>query len=320
MWNLVVVGFMMIASMGTGMGTLSANQNVRSVSPTDVITGYVDGTVETERGPIEVPANPARVVTLSEYALDTAVSLGVLPVGAVASTGMDGVAPYIAESVPGIKIVGAKGEVDVDAVSALKPDLILASWQTDDALYASLSEIAPTIVPPSIEEGEFSDLRGWEYDVLVYGHALGKAEETALALQELHERTDAVRDGAGQSLAGESAVVIQWTEVGPMILGPGHFSSVQLQRVGFLPVSNGQAEPLSIEELSRIDAEWLFIAPVGEEGEKAYEIAREETLERDIPAVRKGQVVMVDGSLWTSTAGPIAANLVLDDIEKSLGD
>jgi iron complex transport system substrate-binding protein len=129
-----------------------------------------------------------------------------------------------------------------------------------------------------------------------------------------------VRDGAEQGLASESAAVIQWTGDGPVMLDPGHFSSVQLQRVGFSPVRYDEVEPLSLEDLSRLEADWLFIAPVGQAGEATYEVAREDAMFEMIPAVRKGNLVLVDGSLWTSTAGPIAANLVLDDIGKSLGD
>lgn len=291
---LVVLGGAMLPAHG---------QEAMPVTPADVVDEYTPGEVMTEHGPVSVPGSPERVVTLSEYALDTAVATGVVPVGAIATAGQDGVASYIASEVPDVTIVGRAGDIDVEAIRELEPDLILASWQTDDELYAELTRISPTIVPPSIEEGTPNELRGWEYDVLVYAHALGKADEAATDLQGMHDRVTALREGVAQPLAGHSAAVVSWTADGPDVLTSDEFSSVQLYRAGFVPVAESQTGQMSPEELALIDVDWLFIA-YADDGR--------------VPDFDGVVVVMVDFSLWASAAGPIAANLVLDDIEKAV--
>jgi iron complex transport system substrate-binding protein len=290
---------------------MSAGQ-MTPATATDVVRGYRPGVVVTAHGPIEVPEKPARVVTLSEYALDTAVAVGVTPVGAIASAGHDGVAPYIADQVPDITVVGRAGQIDVKVIRALEPDLILASWQTDDALYAELSAMAPTIVPPDITEPGFDELRGWEYDVLVYAHALGRSDEAAVQLEATHKRAKAIRNDAASVVNDQRAVVVQWTSDGPLPLTTGTFSSVQLYRAGFSPVDGVLGTRISPDDLAALDADWLFIAPLGADGEAAYREAAEGL---DLGETR---VVVVDGAVWTSAAGPIAANLTLDDIEHAI--
>ena len=39
---------------------------------------------------------------------------------------------------------------------------------------------------------------------------------------------------------------------------------------------------------------------------------------RELTAVKNGRVIPVDGSLWTSLGGPLAALRILDDVERLL--
>jgi iron complex transport system substrate-binding protein len=167
-------------------------------------------------------------------------------------------------------------------------------------------------VPPGIAEPGFDELRGWEYDVLVYAHALGKAEDAAGLLQDAHDRARTIREERSSAVTGQRAVIVQWTAEGPVLLGPDTFSSVQLYRAGFSPVENAPVGPTSVAGVADLDADWLFIAPVGKEGQAAY---REASVGLD-PGDMK--VVVVDGAVWASSAGPIAAELILDDIERAL--
>ncbi len=145
---------------------------------------------------------------------------------------------------------------------------------------------------------------------MVYAHALGKAKEAAVLLQEAHDRASSIRAADSSVVTGQRAVIVQWTGDGPVVLGPGTFSSVQLYRAGFSPVESAPGGPTSVATLSRLDADWLFIAPVGDDGQAAYEAAADEL---DLDETR---IVVVDGAVWASAAGPIAANLIIDDIER----
>ncbi len=105
-------------------------------------------TLETAYGDVEVADNPVRVVTLYEGALDAALAAGVTPVGAVTTRGGDNVAQYVtdylnAHELAHPEIVGVVREINIEAVLAQQPDLILAAAQLPEEQYQLLSQIAP---------------------------------------------------------------------------------------------------------------------------------------------------------------------------------
>src|SRR5690625_2160066 len=124
--------------------------------------------LETAFGTVTLSGQPERVVVLDEGALDTALSVGIQPIAALASRGGKDVADYLQEYLTEpIDIVGTVREPNIEAIFRLKPDLILASSETNDALYGKLSRIAPTIVPD--RENTFTD---WKTTVRLFAEAL----------------------------------------------------------------------------------------------------------------------------------------------------
>jgi len=98
-------------------------------------------TVEHAMGESEVPEEPERVVVLDTGELDSAVSLGVTPVGAVEAVPGEGFPSYL-EGVEGVEIVGTIEEPNLETISTLEPDLILSSNLRHEGIYDQLSQIA----------------------------------------------------------------------------------------------------------------------------------------------------------------------------------
>src|SRR5690625_4813313 len=83
--------------------------------------------IDTAFGQVEVPVAAQRVVVLDEGALDTALSVGVQPIAALASRGGTDVADYLQQYVTEpIEIVGTVCEPNIEAICRLRPDLIFA--------------------------------------------------------------------------------------------------------------------------------------------------------------------------------------------------
>jgi iron complex transport system substrate-binding protein len=82
--------------------------------------------------------------------------------------------------------------------------------------------------------------------------------------------------------------------------------------------SSPHSDPLSLENLDRVDADRLFLAAFGTDGAAALEGARSNPAFTRLKAVGTDDVRVVDGSVWSSASGPIAAELVMDDIERAL--
>src|SRR5690554_113287 len=283
--------------------------------------------VETANGPVEVPESPERIVTLYEGALDAALATGQLPVAAVTTRGGDGVARYIEAHLdvhhPGteLAIVGVVREINLEAVLAQRPDLILAAPQLSAEQYALLSRIAPTVVP----EARPLAADNWEAEARLFGEALGQADAMEAAIAEVHERSAALAEALEEADALGSANLIRWMPQGPMVMSERLFTSgliaeagLDLSDAGLVRDGVVHSDTLSLENLSRLDGDWLFLATLNEEGQEALDAARRSPAFARLPAVAADRVVPVDGQLWTSANGPLAALAILDELEAAL--
>jgi iron complex transport system substrate-binding protein len=102
-------------------------------------------TVEHAMGATEIPERPERVVVLDTGELDSALSLGVTPVGAVTTAVSEEFLSYLAEDAEGVEVVGTIAEPNLEAIAALQPDLILNPAVYGQEQHDRLAQIAPTL-------------------------------------------------------------------------------------------------------------------------------------------------------------------------------
>ncbi|MFE4513866.1 ABC transporter substrate-binding protein [Kitasatospora sp. NPDC056783] len=266
--------------------------------------------IDTAFGAVEVPAEAKRVVALNDTSLDTAMSLGVTPVGTSSSRGGTTAPAYL--KADGIPLVATVKEPNIEAILKATPDLILASSGIEKAQYDKLSAVAPTIVPKAGD---------WRSVLAVYGDALGHKDDLSAKLDALDKR--AAKAGEGKT---GSAVVMRWMPNGPIVMNTTNMPGDLLKKAGAttMPIADGlgaqpHSDPLSLENLNKADADRLFVATLNAEGEKALETARTQEAFNRLKAVGANQLMGVDGQVWSSSSGPIAAEKVIQDIEKAFG-
>lgn len=277
--------------------------------------------LDTAFGEVEVNDDPQRVVTLYEGALDASLTAGITPLGAIATRGGQQVANYLRDQVPDIQMVGLAGETNLEAVVALSPDLILASPRLPEAQYALLSQVAPTVVPPS--SGFSPD--AWRDEAQLFGEALGREQQINEALEAVDQRAEELKARIDAEGEAPSTHLVRWMPQGPLVMSTKLFSTGMLSAAGFVVEDSGlvadqrpHSDPLSLEALPEIDGDWLFLATLNEDGLEALETASQSEAFRRLDVVQRDRVVAVDGQLWTSASGPLAAQAVLDDIEKAV--
>lgn len=159
-------------------------------------------TVDTRFGPVTIAEPPKRVVALGWSDAETALALGVRPVGASdwLAFGGKGVGPWaegLYEQAP--TLLGTT-EIDYEAVAALQPDLILNTRSdNDEKKHETLSKIAPTIGAPKdvIPYGT-----SWRQQVELVAKALGKVSEGAEVIADLDAKF-----AANEKFDGRTAVV-----------------------------------------------------------------------------------------------------------------
>ncbi|NWO08143.1 MAG: ABC transporter substrate-binding protein [Alteromonadaceae bacterium] len=280
-------------------------------------------TVESSFGPVTIEGQPERVVTLYEGALDASVAVGANTVGAVITRGGSDVADYIQPETGHIAIVGAPAETNIEAVIAARPDLILAAPRTSEQQYQLLSRVAPVVVStvPMFQPDS------WVQETELFAQALGREAAGQAVIDKVENRIAEVRQLVEATIPEDrrDATLVRWMPQGPLVMAEGLFSASILQAAGFEVTDNNlvkegrpHSEPLSLENLSRMDQNWVVLATLNEDGEKALESARKSPAFERLNAVQNEQVISVSGQLWTSASGPLAALAILDDIEKAV--
>ncbi len=266
-----------------------------------------------EKGETAVPAEPKRVITLDTPILDTAVFLGVTPVGAVRTAVAEGLPAYLGERAEGIELVGTIGAPNLEAIAALDPDLIISSVLRDDELYDKLSAIAPTVF--TIGPGTT-----WREDFLVIGNALGRPDAAAAAMADFEARADEI--AADLDLAGVRASIVRFLPEQTRVYGPDSFSGSVLRAAGLsappLDFNEFAITYLSAEQIEMADADIIFSTTYGEPGETTRSSVT--ALWGNLAAVRDGCQFEVSDDTWMLAIGLNGANAILDDLERLLAD
>ena len=280
-------------------------------------------TLDTAYGDVEVEGTPERIVTLYEGALDASLAAGITPLGAVTTRGGDNVAEYVeahlGEDRPAI--MGVVREINIEAVLAQQPDLILAPAQLPDEQYQLLSRIAPTVVPHS--QPLAAD--NWKAEARLYGEALNREDAIEDAINAVDQRTSALAEALADANVSGTAFLVRWMPGGPMVMSENLIATGLLEQVG-LDVQGADligergvhSDVLSLENLSQVDGDWLFLATLNEDGQAALDSAKQSPAFTRLNVVQQEQVVPVNGQLWSSANGPLAAQAILDDIEAAL--
>ncbi|MEV5597437.1 iron-siderophore ABC transporter substrate-binding protein [Streptomyces sp. NPDC052496] len=267
---------------------------------------------------VEVPAKPAKVVALSELDLDSALALGVEPIGLTAGRGQQGAPGYLAGRAQDIPVVGAVTGPDIEKVLRAKPDVILAGQLADRKVLQQLKAVAPTVVT-------FGKDKDWKKALDLTGRVLGKQNEAKSFLTGYESRVAGLKKKLGPN-AGATVSVARYSAKGTAVMQQGVFISDVLKDLGFKRpgIQNdrgqGHSTPISDEDIRQIDADWLFIGTLAAKGKDAdlFTELKTKPAYRQLGAVRDGHATEIDGSKWTSLGGGLAALSVLDDIEKAM--
>ncbi|PTU00717.1 ABC transporter substrate-binding protein, partial [Pseudomonas sp. HMWF031] len=176
--------------------------------------------------------------------------------------------------------------------------------------------IAPTVIP------KVGSLDDWLASFRLYALALDKQAMAEERLKDFDHQVESLR----QSIAtGQSATVLRLNPQGPILMSAQVFAGQILASLGFLPnelaVSlkhRPHSDILSLENLTKADADWIFLATLNADGDKALDEVSGQPVFAQLKAVKDGHVVSVDGQVWSSSAGYMAAERILADIAKAL--
>lgn len=271
-------------------------------------------TVDHEFGSTTFTDPPRRAVSLDTQALtDHLVALGLTPVG---STQFDSSIQFPFSIVLEGKLdpariadVGFNGDPNLEAIAALRPDLIVGYVYSFAEAAEQIQAIGPTIA--------FSDGTSWQEILDTLATVLDRRDLHDEWIARIDEGVERVRSVA----AGRSVGVITANENGTFFISDENYdTSALLVRAGM--TVQGADNPkedfgngvliLSGELLGEITADEIVVVtyePDPAERENAFE---RNPLWAQLPAVRAGRVHVIDGSSWNNF-GPIALVAMLDE-------
>ncbi|MFJ9141743.1 ABC transporter substrate-binding protein [Streptomyces griseus] len=278
-------------------------------------------TVETPMGDVQVKEAPERVVVLDTAELDSALTLGVKPVGATHADVTSGFLNYLPkDQLSGIKDVGQMMTPNLEAIAALKPDLILTSKIRHGDKYDELSKIAPTVMTENTGYP-------WKENFQLHAEALGKQTEAKMVTDDYANHVaDVTKALGGKDKAAATEVnMVRFVEGADIrIYGRKNYIATILADVGLgRPAITDQAKDgfsydVSPEKIDLADADVVFHSTYGDPKKSKETETTGSGLWKNMDAVKNGKVFAVDDQLWIQGIGYTAADKILGELHQNL--
>ncbi|MEM7061916.1 MAG: iron-siderophore ABC transporter substrate-binding protein [Cyanobacteria bacterium P01_B01_bin.77] len=303
--------------MGTGAMIVSACAGKAQTDKQSPISTSETKQIQHAFGTTEVVVNPSRIAVLDYFTVEALMVLGVQPIAAPAII-VDNLL-HLPPAENEIVDVGNPREPSLERLTALKPDLILATkLSIEEDTYGVLSRIAPTIV---FDNDGFTE---WQELTQLCAEVMGKEAEAARLKAEYEARLQAFRSQLDTSQIQVS--VASFTNEQISAFSKETFIGTVLEAAGLSrppkQMEDGDTPmiPTSLELLNEIDGDVLFVmkpqsqTDIAADVRAALEKIKANPLWNKLNVVQANQVYEVD-AYWFGM-GYIAANLVLDDLTK----
>ncbi|MFC4099143.1 ABC transporter substrate-binding protein [Paenibacillus xanthanilyticus] len=287
---------LILSACGSNNNTNSAPDEVQSATMT----------YQSETGPIEVPANPQRVIALSGFPGDV-LSLGVNVVGVDSWSKAN---PTFEEQLKDVQEVSAE---NLETIIDLKPDLIIGlnSIKNID----KLSEIAPTV---TYTWGKLDYLT----QHLEIGKLLNKEKEAKAWIDDFKKRAQAIGEDV-RAKVGEDATVSVFETYEKEIFAFGdHFgrgTEILYQEMKLkMPeklkqfISETGYNTISAEVLPEYAGDFIVLSKYS----TADHAFQETETYKNIPAVQNNRVFELDGRS-SSYTDPVTLDMQLDIFKKA---
>lgn len=186
--------------LGTGMvltgcsaGTTDEKEQTSQDQSTADDASKETRTVMTDKGEVEIPVHPEKIV--SDYYLGELLAVDTKPVIASPYALNN---PYLADDIEGIEPMNiTSAESSQEMIAEAQPDLIITITEAD---YEKYSKIAPTVY---IEDGKRTDEELFRY----IADLVGKSEEADAYIKEFNEKAEAAKQEV-QDIVGDRTVSI----------------------------------------------------------------------------------------------------------------
>ncbi|MGB2992005.1 MAG: iron-siderophore ABC transporter substrate-binding protein [Paenisporosarcina sp.] len=272
-------------------------------------------TVTHAMGETTIKGQPKRIVVLTNEGVEAVLAMGITPVGAVEAFTGDTWYKHTAEQLKDTKAVGNESEPSLEAIAALKPDLIIGNKMRQEKVYDQLNKIAPTVFAET--------LRGdWQENFKLYSKAINKEEVGQEKLDEYNNRIEELKTTFGDKTQ-QKVSMVRFMAGDVRIYHKDSFSGVILEQLGFArpaeqDLPDFAEKGVTKERIPAMDGDIMFYFTYETGDKEATKLEEEwinDPLFQNLEVAKAKKVFKVDDTIWNTAGGYLAADLMLDDLE-----
>ncbi|HAZ4816173.1 TPA: ABC transporter substrate-binding protein [Enterobacter cloacae] len=267
-------------------------------------------TVQDERGTFTLDKTPQRIVVLELSFADALAAVDVSPVGIADDNDTHRILPEVRARLKPWQSVGTRAQPSLEAIGALKPDLIIADSSRHSGIYGALQNIAPVLLLKSRNETYAENLQS----AAIIGDVVGKSAQMKARLAR-HKQLMA--QWASQLPKGTLAIFGTSREQQFNLHTRETYTGSVLTALGLkVPTAMAGAfmPSVGLEQLLALNPAWLLVAHYREES--IVKRWQQDPLWQMLTAAQKQQVVSVDSNAWARMRGIFAAERIASDTVK----
>lgn len=269
-------------------------------------------------------SSPAgRVVALEWVYAEDLLALGIQPVGVADIRGYQtfvDVEPKLAETVVD---VGTRQEPSLEAIAQLEPDLIIGTQLRHEAIYDSLSTIAPTLLfNPYPNSNSLTQLDEMQQTFRAIAERVNRQDAAETVLRQMQDTFKAASDRIRATQQNNSFILGQFNEATPQIrLFTDDAMAVQvLNKIGLENAWKGQFDQfgfntVGIEALPKIEqANFLYITP---DKNTHFKQLQNHPVWKGLKFVQENRFYSIGADTWVF-GGPKSAQILVEKVTAAL--
>ncbi|MGG1659773.1 iron-siderophore ABC transporter substrate-binding protein [Brevibacillus sp. NRS-1366] len=263
---------------------------------------------------VVIKERPERIAVLHPLYLDYFFALGVPPTASGnAASAMKEFAtlqPYVGTAE--ITDLGSGRDLNIEAIIAEKPDVIVTFKGHIDGKYDELSKIAPVV------QIDYSDK--WERAMLMCSQIIGKEELAEQLIKETKEKIEKTKEQMGD-LKNKSFALLR-VDSKNSFTAQGTKNTVYYNEADGFGLKKPERYPeegstLSLEALVEMDPDYIIIQHTLDLAKAAVQEKEDSTVWKSMKAVKNNHVLFFDNSL--NTGSVLAIRLAADHFMELAG-
>ena len=296
----LIVALFLVAACGN-----TDNSSKKESSTKDTIS------VKDENGTVKVPKDAKRIVVLEYSFADALAALDVKPVGIADDGKKKRIIKPVREKIRDYTSVGTRKQPNLEEISKLKPDLIIADSSRHKGINKELNKIAPTLSLKSFDGDYKQNIDAFK----TIAKALDKEKEGEKRLAEHDKFKDEIKFDRNQKVL--PAVVAKagllahpnYSYVGQFLneLGFKNALSDDVTK-GLSKYLKGPYLQLDTEHLADLNPERMIIMTDNAKKDSAeFKKLQEDATWKKLNAVKNNRVDIVDRDVWARSRGLISS-------------